>query len=763
HLLKIVTFYFFYKAIIQTGFLQPIQLLFHDLKASETALRKSHNELEERVEQRTRELVGANAALQLEITERERAQQAFTDQQALLEAVFNQAADGILVYNAQGETTLINPAARRTLHLPPDGVLDLNPRNWGLAYDAAGKTVTPEDWPIRRALQYGETHTGVDLHITRPDGVYYDLLLSAAPVYTTGGDLLGAVGVFADITTLKAAENELRHAKDELERRVSERTAALERSNQLIETVLRVQPAATWVADAQGAMIRKNDMADRLWGGQAPLVEHIADYGVYQGWWSSSGLPLQPTDWPLARAIQAQTSILGDVIDIRRFDGSQATVLSSATPFFGPDGRLAGAIAVMQDITEQRRLEYQARQAAEEAQKQAGELKTALRARTIMQEALRHSEARLRRLVESNIIPIIFSSEEGTISEANQAFLTLVQYSRLELQNGLVRWPDLTPPEYAGLDSQAIDQARQRGACTPYEKELVRKDGRRISILVGSARLEGTQADFVSFILDLSELKAAEAAIAQYATQLERSNRELQEFAFVASHDLQEPLRKIQAFGDRLKDEMSSAITPTGLDYLERMQKAAVRMRNMINDLLSLSRVTTQARPYQRIELEDILQEVVSDLEVRIEYTQARVEWDDLPAIEADPPQMRQLFQNLIANALKFHRSGTAPVVRVHNGETGVRLNGTAMAVIQVEDNGIGFPQEYAERIFLPFQRLHGKDEYEGSGMGLAICRKIVERHNGTIRVRSAPGAGAVFIIQLPLEQQKMETSTAEK
>jgi len=245
--------------------------------------------------------------------------------------------------------------------------------------------------------------------------------------------------------------------------------------------------------------------------------------------------------------------------------------------------------------------------------------------------------------------------------------------------------------------------------------------------------------------------------------QLVASNRELQDFASVASHDLQEPLRKIQAFGDRLQSRFADALPPDAKDYLERMRSAAGRMQVLIDDLLTFSRVTTKAQPFRPVDLNQIVDDVLIDLETRIAQTSGRAERGKLPTIEADPLQMRQLFQNLISNGLKFRKPDTAPIVSITAIEKHPTSNGesdeeTPLCEIRVQDNGIGFEQKYADRIFTIFQRLHGRNTYEGTGIGLAICRKIVERHHGTIEAQSEPDKGAAFVIRLPLKQRTDET-----
>ena len=269
-----------------------------------------------------------------------------------------------------------------------------------------------------------------------------------------------------------------------------------------------------------------------------------------------------------------------------------------------------------------------------------------------------------------------------------------------------------------------------------------------------------------------AELRAGELAQANHqlqalAVQLAGSNRELEQFASIASHDLQEPLRKVQAFGDRLQSKFGDLLGEQGKDYLDRMLSASARMRTLINDLLTFARLTTKGRPFTALDLTEIAQQVVSDLEERIRQTGGSVHVDALPTIEADPVQMRQLFQNLIGNGLKFHRPEAAPAVTIQGriipapkperravSSSSPDQRGD-VCEIRVQDNGIGFNDQYRDRIFELFQRLHGRQEYEGTGMGLAICRKIVERHGGTISAASVPGQGAAFIVTLPIRQPK--------
>ena len=272
------------------------------------------------------------------------------------------------------------------------------------------------------------------------------------------------------------------------------------------------------------------------------------------------------------------------------------------------------------------------------------------------------------------------------------------------------------------------------------------------------AEIQSRDAELQVHRLSLEETVARRTAQLQGRTEeLSRSNAELEQFAYIASHDLQEPLRKVQAFGDMLTTEFRDVLGAEGQDYLQRMQNAAKRMQVLINDLLNFSRVMTKAKPFVPVNLKLVAEQVMGDLETRLKKSGGRVEIGELPTLDADPIQMQQLLQNLIGNGLKYRRPEAAPVVCVQgrllspdHGPPGTMLD-QPLCEITVTDNGMGFDQKYAERIFAPFERLHGR-EVEGTGMGLAICRKIVERHGGTITAQGMPDQGAVFMVRLPVK-----------
>ena len=300
---------------------------------------------------------------------------------------------------------------------------------------------------------------------------------------------------------------------------------------------------------------------------------------------------------------------------------------------------------------------------------------------------------------------------------------------------------------------RALDERPSQAAKRERDVLLQKlRDGRVIAVMHSPLPNDGSVATYE----DVSKREQTEDTLREYATRLETSNRELQDFAFVASHDLQEPLRKIESFGDRLRSKYGDSLGEDGNMYIDRMHNAAGRMRRLIIDLLSYSRISTQAKPFEPVALEKIVHEVTSDLQIAIEESEAAIEVGPMPIIEADETQLRQIFQNLFSNALKFKKKDVAPQLKVEGRIFEIENKGSdpiEMCEIKIADNGIGFDNKYADRIFAIFQRLHGKSEYEGTGIGLATCRKIIDRHGGTIEANGTLGEGSTFTVILPTKQ----------
>ena len=272
--------------------------------------------------------------------------------------------------------------------------------------------------------------------------------------------------------------------------------------------------------------------------------------------------------------------------------------------------------------------------------------------------------------------------------------------------------------------------------------------------------------DILGTVIDVTDQKIYEAQLEQYTAELKRSNEDLEQFAYVASHDLQEPLRKIRAFGDRLSSRYKKQLDDQGEDYIKRMQSASVRMQTLIEDLLAFSRLAQSKDVFQRIDMNSIMKDVQEDLDIQIKREQAVLKIGKIPFLTGEKMQMRRLFQNLINNAIKFHKPNEIPIVEVFGrtikwievkNQLGVVLPDTPYIMITVKDNGIGFDERFNEKIFNIFQRLHGRTEYEGTGIGLAICRKIVTNHKGYVTARSKEGVGSEFIVVLPATLKERE------
>ena len=413
-----------------------------------------------------------------------------------------------------------------------------------------------------------------------------------------------------------------------------------------------------------------------------------------------------------ARTEQLQSGVADVTYRIRRADGVERWVRDRAFPIRDAAGNVYRFAGIAADVTESKHLE----------------------------DELRRGRSSFENLIRSCDVAMMVTDEDGKVLFLNPAAATLLDQP-LEALIGQVFAP------------ATAHEARQ---------ELPLRRGDQFAgvaeLSVIHTEWEGTIAHLV-ILHDITARKQAEASLKSHAAELKRSNKELEDFAFVASHDLQEPVRKIKAFGERLSRKCATSLDETARDYLDRMISASERMEKLITSLLDYSRVTTRAQPFEQVKLNAVIGEVLQDVELLLERSGGKVEVGPLPELEADPTQVRQVFQNLIVNALKFRKPDTAPLVRVFEEpydptRTEHLARGPCCRVV-VADNGIGFEDKYRERIFEVFQRLHGRGEYEGSGMGLAVCRKIVERHNGRIAAEGRPGQGARFLVTLPLRQPR--------
>ena len=335
-------------------------------------------------------------------------------------------------------------------------------------------------------------------------------------------------------------------------------------------------------------------------------------------------------------------------------------------------------------------------------------------------------------------------------------FLPHSVFVNFAFYQGLVHEEDL--PEFL----QNFFKARENKAPFKINYRIVRPSG-EIRHVLSTAEYKKIGLNNFAYIgntQDVTELRKAQVQLEEKVTELNRSNQDLEQFAYVASHDLQEPLRKIQAFGEKLKDKYLANLPPEALDYLERMRNAAERMRALINDLLTFSRATRDHKNFVATDLAALINSTIRELDFSIDINHAAIRVTVDLSADAIPSQLQQLFQNLIANALKFTHAEIPPEIEINGyAKYGHELSvaearpNQLYSIIEIKDNGIGFEKEDAEKIFDIFHRLHSRNEYSGTGIGLAICKKIVENHSGFILANSEPGNGAVFTVILPKRQ----------
>lgn len=365
-----------------------------------------------------------------------------------------------------------------------------------------------------------------------------------------------------------------------------------------------------------------------------------------------------------------------------------------------------------------------------------------------IEASLRQSEERFAKAFRSSPAALAITRlADGFIIDVNQSYLYLFGYSRTELVGQ--RSTELNIFVNPGERAEFVARLREQGVVRGYETVLRTKSGelRHVLLSVEIIDLEGV-AHLLTLIFDITDRKQAEEKLKQTADELARSNAELQQFAYVASHDLQEPLRMVASYTQLLARRYQDQLDPEASEFIGYAVEGATRMKQLINDLLTYSRVETRGNLLRPVNTETVLERTLVNLRIALADSQGTVTHDPLPTVLADQTQLLQLFQNLIGNALKF-RAEAPPQVHLS-----AELQGQEW-LFSVRDNGIGLEPQFAERIFIIFQRLHSRAEYPGTGIGLAVCKRIVERHGGRIWVESQPGQGTTFYFTLPAATEK--------
>ena len=538
------------------------------------------------------------------------------------------------------------------------------------------------------------------LEIQHKNGSITSVLFNASVYKDESGEVIGVFAAARDITERKKAEEALRESEEQF------------------HALAEAMPQIVWITRADGWNIYFNHQWVEYTG--LTLEE---SYG--HGW----NKPFHPDDqkrsWDAWENAVHNNGSYSLECRLRNADGSYRWWLVRGVPFFNESGAIDKWFGTCTDIHDIK----------------------------LTEQALRESEARLRRFYDSGMFGVYYHNLDGSVTDANDKFLEMIGYTREDLRDGLIQFDKMTPSEYRSLDEYAIAELKATGMDTPYEKEFIRKDGSRIPIFLGAATIDEAHNEGVVFVRDITERKKAEEILNLKLEELARSNEELEQFAYVSSHDLQEPLRMITSYLQLLQRRYQGKIDDKADKYIYFAVDGASRMQNLINDLLEFSRVTTRAREPEPTDSEFVLNQVLSNLEIYIKENKATVSHDSLPEVMADSTQLVQVFQNLIANGIKFH-SEEAPKIHISAEKKASEW------VFSVQDNGIGIDPQYSEKIFEVFKRLHEKEEYPGTGIGLAICKKIVERHGGRIWVESELGKGSTFYFTLPINPEEVSKAT---
>src|SRR6478672_2943635 len=693
-----------------------------------------------------------------ELTERKRNQEAIRQSEEKFRNLVERTTDWVWEIDAGGSFTYVSPQVRDILGYEPKEMLGKTTLAWMSVEEAERFSAV-----LQTYLSQQQPFTRLEKTLMHKKGNLVVLETSGSPVFDHQGKLQGYHGIARDITSAKLAEQQRLQL---LEREQAARLEA-EAARTQITNIFESITTAFFALDHQWRFTYLNQQAQPLLKSKR---EQLLGKNIWEVYPQSVGSLFYEQ---YHKAVAEQVSV--------EFEAFSPLLNSWLEVHAYPSQD--GLSVYFEDITERK-------QAQEELERQIrrsqlfSEISLKIRQSLQVEEVLQTTVTEVQRILQADRVLIYRIWPDGSGGGVAEAVLpdwpSLLgknfpsevfpeDYQQL-YQQGRIRAID--DVEHSGLAPCLVDFVKQFQIKAKLVVPIIlnhRLWGLLIAHQCSHTRHWSTfEQEILQQLADQISIALTQAQLLEQETrqrqELMRSNEELQQFAYIASHDLQEPLRKIQAFGDRLKTKYEAVLTEQGRDYLERMQNAANRMQFLINDLLSLSRVSSKTQCIAPINLAQATQEVLSDLEIRVQQTQAKVEVGELPTLNADPIQMRQLLQNLLSNALKFHREHEPPVIKIYSrhlsGQEQQRsgiIPTTEAYQIFIEDNGIGFEEKYLDRIFNVFQRLHNRSEYEGTGMGLAICRKIVENHGGSITAKSTLGQGTTFVVTLPIQEDQVQ------
>ncbi len=527
------------------------------------------------------------------------------------------------------------------------------------------------------------------LEIKHKNGRITPVLYNASVYKDESGDIIGIFAAARDITEIKQAENEIKRQAE----------------------LLNLTQEAIIVRDMDNKVLFWNDGAIKIYGWGMEETKGKSIHSLLQ---TKFTVPLKEVN----KELISNGRWGGELIHTKR-DGTQITVLSRQVLKKDENGNPVSILEINSDIGERKKME----------------------------EELEFAGKYNRNLIETSLDPFVTIGPDGKITDVNGATESVTGYARDELI-GTDFSDYFTEPEKARKGYKQVFKERW---IIDYPLEIKHRNGHTTPVLYNASVYEDESDDVIGVFAaarDITELKRAEKMLKLKLEELARSNAELEQFAYVSSHDLQEPLRMIGSYLQLLQRRYSGKLDDKADKYIDFAVDGASRMQNLINDLLEFSRVTTRAKEFEPTDCEFILNNVLSNLEVSIKENEAVIKYDNLPSVMADSTQLTQVFQNLISNAIKF-RSKKTPEITISSREEDENW------IFAVADNGIGIDPKHSERIFEVFKRLHKRREYPGTGIGLSICKKIVERHGGHIWVESEPDKGSIFYFTLPVNHIK--------